>query len=146
MTERGRGEGDATGRIEDDHRELRSRLDALTNKADRAGVLSSLHELPKMLGEHFADEEVAGGLYEELARRNPGLEKKLDALRQEHRELLQELEALGGELPSAGGADSAIDEDLQRSIDRCADRLRRHEHAESEMIADVYYSDEGGRG
>jgi hypothetical protein len=34
----------------------------------------------------------------------------------------------------------------KRGIDRCAERLRRHEHAESTMIAEVYYTDEGGPG
>ncbi len=146
MTNRGTGDEHAAERIEDDHRELRSRLEALTNTADRAGALSSLQELPKLLGEHFADEEVAGGLYDDLARRSPGLADKLDTLRREHREILEDLETLSRDLQHPAGPQAQLSEDARRRVNRCADRLRRHEHAESGMIADVYYADEGGRG
>ncbi len=139
-------QGHSIGRIEHGHRSLRSRLDALTGAADRAGVLSGLQELPKMLGEHFADEEVGGGLYDDLARRRPRLLAQLDVLRGEHRAILAELETLIREIQSDPAPGGVLSEATRRGINRCAERLRRHEHDESTMIVDVYYTDEGGPG
>ena len=145
---RGSGIGDdhPAGRIEDDHRVLRSRLEALTNAEDRRGILSRLQELPKMLAEHFADEEEAGGLFDDLARRCPPICEELELLRAEHRAILEELEALSRELQSAPEPSGAIGETTTLGVSRCVERLRRHERAEAKMIADVYYTDEGGRG
>jgi len=146
MTKRESGAEHAAGRIEDDHRELRSRLEVLTSSADLAGVLSRLLELPKLLAEHFAEEEASDGLYEDLARRSPALGEKLDALRHEHREILEDLETLSRDIQHSPGPQAQLGEDARRSISRCAERLRRHEQTEAAMIADVYYTDEGGRG
>jgi hypothetical protein len=142
----GTGEDDPAGPIEDDHRVLRSRLEALTDAADHAGILSGLQELPKMLAEHFADEEAVGGLYDDLARRCPSIFEEIEVLRGEHRAILEELEALSREVRSHPGPDGAISETTRGAVTRCVERLRRHEHAESKMIADVYYNDEGGPG
>ena len=138
------GEDHPAGAIEDDHRALRSQLEALTDAADRLGILSGLQGLPKLLAEHFADEEAVGGLYDDLARRCPPISGELDVLRGEHRAMLEELEALTREVRSHLGSDGAIDETMLGSVARCVEKLRRHEHAESKMIADVYYTDEGG--
>lgn len=132
------------GPIEDEHRELRTRLETL--EAERAGVLSTLLELPKMLADHFADEERIGGLYEDVARRSPAVGSQIDALRAEHRAILEELEALSRAAQGNARPDGSVDENTMRGVARCVERLRQHEHSESKMIADVYYSDEGGRG
>jgi len=132
------------GAIEDDHRVLRGQLEALTNAADRMGILSVLQGLPKMLSEHFADEEAVGGLYDDLAKRSPAVGKELEVLRREHRAILEELEALTRELESHPEGD--VGERTRANVNRCMERLRRHEHVESRMIADVYYTDEGGLG
>lgn len=146
MSEEGQTANVRAGRIEEDHRELRSRLDALTAAADQAGMLSSLQELPKLLAEHFADEEAEGGLYDELAARSPALGDRLDELRDEHRAILDELESLGRDLQRHPGTQGESGETVQQDIAHCADRLRRHERVESKMIADVYYSEQGGYG
>jgi hypothetical protein len=141
----GIGEDHPAGRIEDDHRELRERLDVLMETEDRKGVLSRLKELPRMLAEHFAEEEGAGGLFEDLALRCPPICKDLDALRREHRAILDELETLSREMESHPDPHGSVEE-TTRAVAHCVERLRRHERAEAKMIADVYYTDEGGRG
>lgn len=132
------------GPIEEDHRALRSQLEALGEAADHMGILSKLMNLPKMLAGHFADEEAVGGLYDDLARRSPAISENIEALRREHRAILDELEALTREVQS--DPEGTVSETTRRGLARCVERLRRHEHAESSMIADVYYTDEGGHG
>jgi len=140
------GEDHPAGPIVDEHRMLRSRLDALTDAADRAGILSSLQDLPKKLEAHFAAEEGEGGLYEDLARRAPAVSEKLEALRGEHRAILDEVEELSRVVQADPGADGAISAATRDSVARCVGRLRRHELDESTMIGDIYYTDEGGQG
>ena len=135
-------------RIEEDHDALREYLRALATATDRATLLSGLTRLSEVLSEHFAEEEGAGGLYDDLLSRSPNLASRLDALRDQHGELLESLEALKGRLQ--GEIDAVqMKDDAATSLShalRLVERLRRHEHVESEMIASVYYSDEGGHG
>jgi len=140
------GEATRPSAIEEDHLELRGRLDALADAASHAGILAGMKDLPRMLAKHFAQEELEGGLYDDLALRAPALCPQLDALRAEHRAMLEEFEALSREIHSQVGAEGTASEETRHAVARCADRLRAHEHAESSMIADVYYTDEGGRG
>jgi hypothetical protein len=134
------------GAIEDDHRVLRGQLEALADAADRIGILSVLQGLPKMLSQHFADEEAGGGLYDDLERRSPAVSKELEVLRGEHRSILKELEALTHEVESHPEGEGSVSERTRANVNRCMEKLRRHEHVESRMIADVYYTDEGGLG
>jgi hypothetical protein len=99
-----------------------------------------------MLSEHFADEEAAGGLYDDLAKRSPAATEQLSELRREHRAILEELEALTRAIESHLEPDGSISEATRADVTRCMERLRRHEHVESRMIADVYYTDDGGLG
>jgi hypothetical protein len=140
------GEDHPVGPIEDEHRQLRGRLETLTDGADRAGILSNLQELPKKLAAHFGDEETVGGLYDDLAQRSPGVIDKLDALRAEHRSILDEFEEVSRAVQNDPAAGGSLSEATMGSVARCVGRLRQHERAESTMIADVYYEDEGGRG
>lgn len=142
----GIGKDHPAGPIEDDHRELRTRLETLTDNADHAGILSSLQELPKMLAKHFADEEEVGGLYDDLAERCPAVCKELELLRGEHRAILDDLEVLGREVQNSAESGEALSKTTREVVARCLETLRRHERAESTIIADVYYNDEGGRG
>ena len=98
----GTGEDHPARAIEDEHRVLRTQLEVLKNAGDRLGVLSVLQDLPKRLAEHFADEEAAGGLYEDLARRCPPIYDEIKALQAEHRAILEEFEALKDALFTTG--------------------------------------------
>jgi len=136
-------------RIEEDHRTLRDQLDALGSATSRASLFSILLTLPKPLRDHFALEEQVGGLYHDLRARRPSLASELDALRDEHRLILDELDELCRKLEGGQDADRPmqnIAEPMMRDLAHWLERLRRHEHAESGMIGDVYYTDEGGFG
>ena len=136
-------------RVEEDHRALRSQLDAIAAATTCEALLASLRDLPKILTDHFALEEQGDGLYDDLRMRCPSMSPELDALCDEHRQILGELEELCRRLnrrmaTARSGEDLA--ESMMRDVARWLEMLRRHDHEESCTIGDVYYSDEGGRG
>lgn len=137
------------GRIEDEHRTLRDQLDIVASANTTTNLMAGLTSLPKMLSEHFAGEERVDGLYDDLAKRRPSMAAKLAALRNEHQIILDELDALRREVKTRVEAQQTVEEIAKpttEGVARWLERLRRHEHDESWMIGDVYYTDEGGFG
>lgn len=137
------------GRVEEDHRTLRSQLEAAATATTPSDLMSGLADLPKMLSEHFSLEEQVGGLYDDLRSRRPALASDLDSLRTEHQVILDEFDALRRELQAQVDAEQSaetITETMRRDLTRWLERLHFHERKESEMIGDVYYTDEGGFG
>ena len=136
-------------RIEEDHRTLRSRLDALAAATTRTALLEGLLALPELLHEHFVREEEFDGLFDDLRTRRPSMAPRLDALSDEHRVILEELDALSKQLKGRMDAERAVEqisEPMMKDVAHWLERMRRHEHEESRMISDVYYTDEGGHG
>ncbi len=136
-------------RIEEEHRTLREQLETIAAATTRSALLSSLLPLPKTLREHFDLEEQVGGLYDDLQARRPAIFGELEALRAEHRVILDEFDSLCRQLrrwSDDEGAIEQISESMTGDIGRCLNRLRQHEHEESRVIGDVYYTDEGGLG
>jgi hypothetical protein len=144
----GRGHHSAN-RIRDDHLTLRGQLDVIVAAQSHQALLTELAPLPKILLEHFDREEQVGGIYEDMQTRCPPMAPRLDALRGEHRVLAEEVDEICRQLEARMGAapgSDGIDESLKARVTRWIEKLRRHEHDESSMMGDVYYSDEGGRG
>ena len=54
-------------RIEDNHRRLRDQIDVVASATTPTVLLKCLLALPNILREHFAFEEQADGLYDELS-------------------------------------------------------------------------------
>lgn len=136
-------------RIEDDHRRLRDQIDVLASATTRTVLLKCLLALPNILREHFAFEEQADGLYDELRSRRPSIAPELDALSVEHQTILDEFDALLRRMKGQMDAEQTVDEiaeSVKRDIARSLRRLHWHEQRESRMISDTYYTDEGGRG
>jgi len=136
-------------RVEEEHHTLREQLDTIEAATTCTGLLGEMLVLPKMLVEHFAVEEQTGGLYEDLQKRRPVLTSQLNELRDEHKVILDEFDAirlrLNGQI-EAEEAVEAIPESMRRDVSRWLERLRGHERKESSMIGEVYYTDEGGFG
>ncbi len=102
-----------------------------------------------MLKEHFALEEQFNGFYDDLQRRRPSVAPALDALRDEHRVILEEFNGLYRQLKERIEVEQPVEEitdEMKSAVARSFEGLRRHEHQESVMIGDVYYTDEGGLG
>jgi hypothetical protein len=75
-----------------------------------------LLELVRELEEHFAEEEASGGYYETLRACFPNLAERLDVLRGEHPLLLEGVRAAAP------------------YVQAIIDTVRRHEHAENELL------------
>ena len=132
-------------RIEEDHHALRGQLDAVAAASGRAALVEALLPLPAMLQEHFALEEQFDGFYDDLLTRRPALASALDALRDEHRVILDECESLCRQLKERMNVERSVEEiadDTKRDVARLLERLRHHEHEESVMMGDAYYTDE----
>jgi hypothetical protein len=139
-------------RVEQAHRQIRA---IVAQELAEAGSLSRtrtlLETFPKLLREHFADEERPDGLFDSLRAVIPSVDSKLKFLQQDHREILEAVEALRGQLEQT---DQIQDPEARR--DRLARvqeqtgalmrRVRRHEEVESRLIVDIDYTEEGGSG
>lgn len=136
-------------RIEEDHRTLEDQLDAVAAATTRTALLQGLRPLPRMMQEHFAREEQVNGFYDDLQLRRPSVASELEALRDEHRLILEAFSGLVRQMQERIDAEQSVEEiseDMTSAVARSLERLRRHEHQESVMIGDVYYTDEGGLG
>jgi hypothetical protein len=136
-------------RIEEDHRTLEDQLDAVAAATTRTALLQGLRPLPRMLQEHFAREEQVNGFYDDLQLRRPSVASELEALRDEHRLILEAFRGLVRQMQERTDAEQSVEEiseDMTSAVARSLERLRRHEHQESVMIGDAYYTDEGGLG
>jgi hypothetical protein len=132
-------------RIEEDHHALGGQLDAVAAATGRTALVEALAPLPAMLQEHFALEEQFDGFYDDLLARRPSMASALDALRDEHRVILDECDSLCRQLEERMRAERSVEEiadDTKRDVARLLDSLRRHEHQESVMMGDAYYTDE----
>jgi len=137
--------------VEDSHARIRSGLEALEAAQDVDEIRAIVCDLPALLEEHFEQEEKPGGLFDELGSLQPTLDSQLKFLRQEHREILQALEALRQRLREADEATQAGEleqrhEHLRVSAACFMQLIRHHERIESRLVADAYYTENGGSG
>jgi hypothetical protein len=124
------------------HRSILSLLQDLGRADDLSTILGLLGDLCGVLPDHFADEEGADGLFEALRLARPEVHPRRKFLQEEHRKMIQALEALREQ--AAGGHWELAR--VKRELAALLRQVRRHERAESVLIADVYYLDEGGSG
>jgi hypothetical protein len=130
-------------RVETAHKQIVRRLGDLESAGGTEGVVESVEQLLRILPKHFAsDEEGPDGLFEELRAVCPSLDGQLKALRQEHREILEALEALRTRAREVGDDFRRIE--WQRAA--CVGRIRAHERRENHLVMDTFFSDEGGSG
>lgn len=136
-------------RIEEDHSGVRSRIEEIEAARTRAGLGSALDGLPEQLRQHFALEESEGGYFEDVARRQPAISPQLQRLREDHRAMLEQLDELCRQLADRARSNEPeedIPPHLHGAVTEWVEKLRSHEIDESRIIADVYYTEEGGYG
>jgi hemerythrin len=131
----------ASARIARAHEKIVGLLGELEAAGDSDRMLQVLEQLARLLPGHFADEEGVDGLFEELGTMRPAVDSRLKFFQQEHREMLEALEALRARVreqrdPSRIGEETAA----------FVRKVRTHERAESHLILDTYFVDEGGSG
>jgi len=130
-------------RLESAHSRIFRCLADLASAEAADGVLASLDELLVILPEHFAkDEEGPDGVFDEVREIRPSLEPHLMLLTQNHREIVDALEALRA-LARDSGQDFVR---VSETRARCIGKIRAHERRESQVVMEAYFRDEGGSG
>lgn len=139
-------------RIERDHRRIVNfYLKELAAAQEPSRILELLDPLPEMLSKHFADEEGPDGLYDGLRAIRPTLDPELKSLRGEHRKVLKTVKALRERLREIA-APQGVEQPRERlasireELSAFMEMVRRHERAETRLVADTYYLEEGGSG
>jgi hypothetical protein len=138
-------------RVVDTHRRIRSDLEVLDTSEDLAEIRAVVGELPGLLKEHFHDEERPGGLFDELLSLRPVFDSKLKYLRGEHREIIQALDGLQREIAAMDdvhriGDDEQRLDHIRMSAASFLKLIHHHERIESRLVADTFYSENGGSG
>jgi hemerythrin len=139
-------------RIERDHRQIVNfYLTELAAAQEPSRIRELLDPLPEMLSKHFADEEGPEGLYDGLRAIRPSLDPELKSLRGEHRSVLKAAEELRKEMreiEQLGRAENQAERLARTREDLFGfmEMVRRHERAETRLVADTYYLEEGGSG
>jgi hypothetical protein len=91
------------------------------------------------LNEHFHLEE-QGGYLDDVQTRQPRLQREVDELGGQHREMLDAL----GHLRDEAAVASDLDDVLRLKVRTWIDRLLQHEARENDVIQDAVDSDFGG--
>jgi len=137
--------------VEETHRRIRADLEILDKSEDLDEIRGVVDDLPALLKEHFGDEEKPGGLFDELQTLRPVFESQIKYLRQEHREIMEamtglqrEIEAMD-EIHQIGDRDQRLDH-IRMSAAAFMKLIHHHERIESRLVADTYYSENGGSG
>lgn len=86
--------------------------------------------------EHFRFEE-QNGYMDEVMKREPRLQRIVQVLGEEHRDLRQSLDALCGDIRLAASVDDAFREKVRQWIQR----VRHHETRENELVQDAFNCD-----
>jgi len=138
-------------RVEESHQRIRNDLEALDKCDDVAEIRAIVDELPDLLKEHFRDEEKPGGLFDELEALSPVFDSQLKFLRQEHREIMQALEGLRQQFREADevSQDAELEpryDHIRVSTTAFLELIHHHERIESRLVADTFYSENGGSG
>jgi hypothetical protein len=117
------------------------KLDEVVRPSSREG----LPELAARLGathahitEHFRFEE-QNGYMDTVRRREPRLERAIQQLAEEHRQLAQSLAALLGKVRVATSMDDALRKDVRDWVES----VRQHEVRENDLVQDAFNLDIG---
>lgn len=132
----------ASTRIDREHMRIRAFLGQLREAAAPSRIAELLDALAPLLAGHFEEEERPHGLFDELLALRPSNENGLGRLRREHRELVDEIEALRKNLERVQGELLQIAQD-KTMFER---KLQAHDLAETRMVLDTHLQDDGGSG
>jgi hemerythrin-like domain-containing protein len=103
---------------------------------DQSELLTRLRSMRKHVTEHFRFEE-QNGYMDAVRKRQPRLERTIEELATEHRELSQVLE----DLIAQGVAAASSHDGFCNKIAQWIARLRKHETRENELVQDSFNLD-----
>jgi hemerythrin-like domain-containing protein len=90
------------------------------------------------IAEHFRFEE-QNGYMDAVRKREPRLERTVQQLAEEHRQLTQSLDALIGEARTAAN----LDDSFRERVVAWVEEVRQHEIRENDLVQDVFNLDIG---
>jgi hypothetical protein len=114
-------------------------LEATVQPTTSAGIevlRSRLASAHTRLVDHFRLEE-ENGYMDAVRKREPRLEKTIELLAREHRELLNSL----ANLTEQANNSAAIDGPLRSNVRSWVEAVRRHEHQENELVQTAFNMD-----
>jgi hemerythrin-like domain-containing protein len=117
------------------------KLDEAVRPSSREGLADLAARLDAArahITEHFRFEEHNGYL-DTVRGREPRLERAIQQLVEEHRQLAQSLDALLGKARAAANLDDALREDVRAWVAR----VRQHEVRENDLVQDAFSLDVG---
>jgi hypothetical protein len=124
----------------DDHAQILELVEQMSRRHDRAALLEDVRALAAVLPAHFWTEEVPGGMLADALARVPNSERRVAALRDEHKEILRLLEDLRTELEAEN---DGVIQDRMADAEWLSIRIREHEESESKLLADLAYDESG---
>jgi len=127
--------------IAQEHRQVRVLVEELETTSDLDALLVHLVELRGLLELHFAREEAPDGLHRVVDGTAPRLATSVQALFDEHRQMLALLTGIAERARAC--LDGPIAE-VRRSVAELCRQLHEHEAAETELLAGALYEDIGG--
>jgi hypothetical protein len=103
-----------------------------------AGLRARLGATHTHITEHFRFEE-ENGYMDAVRKREPRLERAIQQLAEEHRQLAQSLDALIGESRTA----TSLDDRFRAEVRGWVERVRHHEGRENDLVQDAFNLDIG---
>ena len=97
-----------------------------------ATLVAALNRATETIGDHVRDAEEPDGLLAEVVRLEPGFGSHVEAMRQEHQAMLEQLDTL-----LQNPSDRSL-EDLASAIRGLIELLDRHRHRSADLILDAY--------
>ncbi len=123
-----------------EHRRIREITDRFDSAAGLPELLAVLAEARPTLAAHFSGEEADEGFYDRVRSMAPNQTERVDRLEREHQAFLSEVDGLAARAQAClAGPVAQIFGDA-RSL---AQRIRKHEVAEDQIVADSLYGDLG---
>jgi len=121
----------------DDLRKLEEEIRS-TSREGLVDLRARLGATQKHITEHFRFEEQNGYL-DVVRKREPRLERAIQQLAAEHRQLAQALDALIGEAAAAAN----LNDSFRERVPAWVEEVRRHEVRENDLVLDAFNSDIG---
>jgi hemerythrin-like domain-containing protein len=123
-----------------EHRLIREFTRQFENASELRALLTVLAEARPTLVAHFATEEEDEGFYDRVRSMAPNCIERVDRLEREHQAFLKDLDALVARSQACLAGPVA---EILGDARLLAQRLRRHEVAEDEIVVDTLYGDLG---
>lgn len=127
--------------VEEEHESLKEMFGHIEDARDLPALRPLLEDLEDLLVRHFALEEGQGGLFESIVMAKPRFLSRVEEIKAEHRVLLADLQILLGRVRSKSPPEATL-----RDARHFALRMQDHEHRETELIAEVAFTELGGGG